>query len=98
MPGGFTMGPSTDDPPDTDTEWRSWAADMEIRMGRVEDDLRTNNLQTQEIHEVITSAQGFFRVLGHIGTGAAWIGKVVGAAAAIWAIVTAIATGKPPSL
>lgn len=83
--------------PDTDTEWRSWAADIEIRMARVEDDLRTNNLQTQEIHEVIISAQGFFRVLGHIGTAAAWIGKVVGAAAAVWALVYALWTGKPPT-
>lgn len=87
-----------DEAPDTDTEWRSWAADVEIRLGRVEDDLRTNNIQTQEIHEVITSAQGFFRVLGHVGQVLGWIGKAAGAVAAVWALGYSIWTGKPPSL
>jgi len=89
---------NSEDIPVTDTEWRAWAADMEIRMGRVEDDLRENNIQTQEVHQIITDARGFFRFLARLGTVFIWIAKVGAAGGALWALISALKSGKPPSL
>jgi hypothetical protein len=85
-----------DESPVTDTEWRAWAADMEIRMGRVEDDLRENNIQTQEIHSIMTDARGFFRFLGHAGTVFAWVAKIGAGVAAVWALIEALRSGHAP--
>jgi len=84
--------------PQTETEWQSWASDMELRMARVEEDLRDNTEKTSDIHELLMNARGFFNMLSKIGTGLSILAKLVAACGALWAAFLALKNGKLPGV
>lgn len=58
------------------------------RMERIEAKLDANSAKTDEVHEIISVAKGFFKVLGWIGKGVKWltvVGAFVGGVWAAWA-------------
>ena len=54
------------------------------RMTRHEKLLLENTTATQEVLAIVTTAKGFFRVLGLIGEGVKWLSALGTAAAALW--------------
>jgi hypothetical protein len=53
---------------------------------------------TNSIHELMEGVRSGFKVLGHLGTVAAWIAKVAGAIAAVWGLIYAFKHGgRPPA-
>lgn len=67
------------------------------RMGRIETGLAENTAATKDVLDVMEAAKTGFRVLGHMGTAAVWVGKLAAAGSAVWAAWYAITHGgKPP--
>lgn len=73
----------------TEMEWREvinkCLADGDVRMGKIENDLKTNTDATAEILEIVSTGKSFFRVMGHIGNGIKWIAGIAAACLGVYA-------------
>lgn len=68
--------------------------ELEMRVRTLEEEMRLlrasterNAESTAKVLEIITMAEGFFKVLGYLGSGAKWVGSIgvmVGTAYAAW--------------
>jgi hypothetical protein len=56
------------------------------RMDKHEALLTENTAATQEVLEIVTLAKGFFKVLGHIGTGVKWLTGIATGIVTLWAV------------
>lgn len=48
--------------------------------------LTQNSAENQELLEMFRSAKIFFKVMGHIGAAAVWVGKIAVAVGILWAL------------
>lgn len=58
---------------------------IEERLEAGDDRMSAIEKMVADVHEIIVTAQGFFRFLGYIGIGIKWIATTIAAVAAIYA-------------
>ena len=60
------------------------------RLAAVEAELKTNTDITSEVRDLLGTFRSGFKVLGWLGTGATWLGRIAAAALAIWGVAYTI--------
>lgn len=71
-------------------------ASGDLRMNAIEVELRTNTDLTADVKVLLEAARAGLRVLGWLGSAAAWAAKIATAIGAVYAAWQLIKHGNPP--
>jgi hypothetical protein len=62
-------------------------------MGLIDEAIAENTTITREVLDLVNAFKGGMKVLGWLGTGAAWLGKFAAAGVAIYGLIYALTHG-----
>lgn len=68
----------------------------DLRMAAIESELRNNTALTADVKVLLEAARAGFRVLGWLGSTAAWAAKIATAVGAVYGAWQLIKHGSPP--
>jgi hypothetical protein len=86
---------------DMTTEERLDAIEQRLQRGSehmalIDGAIAENTTLTREVRDVLDAFKGGMKVLGWLGTGMGWLGKIAAAVVAIWGFIYAITHNGSP--